>query len=159
MVEVRVIKPKGKVFNAPAMRRVVENALAAAARGARVDFNVTTKTWETRPDFVIEKVKDGRAVYTTNTIYKFVNDGTKPHTIAPRNGKALVFPGPGFKPKTTPGVIGSKKGARGKGQIITPKPVQHPGTAPRGFREAIAKKWRAQLPKVIQAQISKVVKA
>lgn len=159
MVEVRVVKPKGLVFNTPRMRRAVENALSAAARGARVDFNVTTQTWGERPEFAIDKVKDGRAVYTTDPKYKFVNDGTKPHTIAPRNGKVLIFGGPGFKAKTTPGVIGSKAGKKGKGQIITPKPVQHPGTQARGFREAIAKKWRAQMPKVIQAQISKVPKA
>lgn len=159
MVEVKVIKPKGKVFNAPAMRRVVENGLSAAARGARVDFNVTTKTWSTRPEFVIEKIKDGRKVYTKSEIYGYVNDGTRPHTIAPRNGKALVFGGPGFKAKTSPGVIGSKKGARGKGTIITPKPVQHPGTQARNFSKTIAAKWQEQLPKIMQAQISRVVKA
>lgn len=158
MIEARVIRPKGKVFNAPAMRRVVENGLSAAARGARVDFNVTTRTWSTRPEFVIEKVKDGRAIFTKSEIYGYVNDGTPAHQIRPKNGKVLVFGGPGFKAKTSPGVIGSKAGRKGKGTIITPKPVQHPGTQARNFAKTIAAKWQTQLPKILQAQISRVPK-
>lgn len=158
MIKATFIKPKGKVFPRQAIERALENGLSAAARGARVDFNVTTRTWTHRPEFNIDKSPGKRKVYTDDTVYKFVSGGTKPHDIRPKNGKVLVFGGPGFKAKTSPGVIGSKKGKKGSGTIITPKVVKHPGTVARNFDKAVQKKWREQLPRIIQNAINKAVK-
>lgn len=46
----------------------------------------------------------------------FVDGGTKPHVIRPKNGKYLVFPGRG-------------------GETVFAREVNHPGTKPDGFFE------------------------
>ena len=46
----------------------------------------------------------------------FVDGGTKPHVIRPKNGKYLVFPGSG-------------------GETVFAREVNHPGTKPDGFFE------------------------
>src|SRR5688500_1739551 len=117
MIQATIIKPKGKIFPRQAIERSIENGLSAAARGAKVDFNVTTRTWTHRPEFSIEKSPGRRKVYTDDLIYKFVSKGTKAHDIAPKTPKGLYFVGPGFKPKTSPGVIGSKAGKKGSGIV------------------------------------------
>lgn len=156
MASLKVFVPKSLVADPVKLGRAVANALDGAAKGAKIDFHATTTTWEHQPDFAItEPSADRRVVGTDDEIYKFVTKGTKPHVIVAHGG-GLAFPGGGFRPKSRPRVIGSNKGSKGGAVIVRPK-VNHPGTAPREFEEAIAEKWRAELPKTMQRAIDSEV--
>jgi hypothetical protein len=133
------------------VKRAFVTALDGAAEGAKVDFETTTATWQHKVGFSIDKQDDRRIVGTDDEIYHFVNKGTKPHTIV-AHGRALVFPGGGFRPKTRVKVIGSSGGSKGSGTVFRPV-VHHPGTDAREFDQAIAEKWQKQLPVIMQRAI------
>jgi hypothetical protein len=88
----------------------------------------------------------------------WVNNGTKPHVIVPRRAARLVFKVGGFRAKTVPGAIRSRKGARGK-NLVFAKVVHHPGTEARKFDEVIQKKWLVEFPKLVQMAIDSAVGA
>lgn len=148
----KVLIPKSLVADPQKLARAVANALDGAAKGAQVDFKVTTATWQHQPAFDIDEPSaDRRIVGTDDKIYEYVTKGTKPHVIV-AHGKALAFPGGGFRPKTRPRYIGSNKGSKGGAVIFRPV-VHHPGTEAREFDETIAEKWRKELPKTMQRSI------
>lgn len=152
-MKLTAIKPKNTPLDAKRMQRAIDNGLNAAALAAKVDFGVTTQTWKNRPTFTIGKGDNERTVATDDAIFGYVDAGTKPHIIAPKNGKALAF-GVGGSPKTRPGVIASGAGSAGSAVILRRKPVRHPGTKARNFSQVIAKKWRdGELRKAIQTAI------
>lgn len=95
-----------------------------------------TDTWNHQPDFRIDVLADsvGQArlrVSTDDKPFIYVNEGTRPHRIAAKNGKALAFH-TGFSPKTSPGRLQSGTGYIG-GPMAFPKEVWHPGTEGRHF--------------------------
>lgn len=156
MIGAKIIKSKGGLVDLNALRREVRGALAAAARGAKIDFNVTVQTWEHKPQFKTAGNQHSRRVFTEDAIYTYVDEGTKAHDIAPRNKKVLVF-NRGGRAKTQPGVIGSRKGSKGSQQVITPKVIHHPGTKARDFSGTIQAKWQKQFHLIVQNAIDKAV--
>lgn len=154
MIRMIPLVPKGKIFDANALLRAVENGLDAAAKGAQVDFGVTTQTWQHRPSFAIERAPGQRVIATTDEIYGYVDAGTRPHLIRPRSASRLAFRYP-TRAKTTPRRIGSNRGSIGKNWAFA-KVVQHPGTAPREFTDVIGDKWGKQLPIVLQRALNAV---
>lgn len=152
----KVLLPKQLAVNARAMARAVANGLDAAARGALVDYKVTTQTWSAKPDFVVDAPNAAeRVVGTNNKRYGWINDGTAARTIYPRRARRLRFMS-GFRPKTTPGTIGSDRGYRG-GAVVYARRVRHPGIKARNFDEAIAQKWRGLFPNIMQRAIDSEV--
>lgn len=153
----KVFVPKGLVADPAKLARAVANGLDAAQAGALEDFRVTTQTWDHQPEFVKQSPDAGtRVVGTDDTIYGFVNDGTRPHVIVGKPGKGLAFGAGGFRAKTRVGAIRSNKGSKGSPTIVRPK-VNHPGTEARKFDEAIAEKWQKQLPIAMQRAIDSEV--
>jgi hypothetical protein len=146
----KVIIPKSLALDLKRMQRAIENGLDASAKAAKVDFGVTTQTWQQQPEFSITETANGRAIGTDDEVYGYVNDGTRPHLIVAK-GKALAFGVPS-SPKTAPRVIGSSAGSRGNTPVRV-KFVRHPGTDAREFAETIAKKWRELLPRTMQRSI------
>lgn len=155
ILKVEAIIPKNLRLDAKRMNRAIENALDLRAADVKVDFQVTTDTWERKPAFVIAAKPGERRIYTSNKIYKFVSGGTRPHPIAARNGKALAFYRTGFRPKTRPGYIGSNKGqSANKDLTIVKRIVRHPGTRARDFDRTIQKKWQKIFPRMMQDAIN-----
>ena len=140
------------MFDVPRLTRAVDNGLDGAAAAAKIDFEVTAQTWTNQPDITIESEPGRRRIGTDDTIYGYVNDGTKPHLIAPKNKKALSFNTP-YGPKTSIGAIQSTAGSRGTNKVTTRKVIHHPGTAPRKFSDAIQTKWADKLPETLQRAI------
>lgn len=156
MAKSKLIAPKGLLINVRAQRRVIDNALTGAAKGARVDFNVTTRTWDHRPDFAISTPEPFvREVSTDDPIYSMLNVGTPPHDIRPKRTRFLVFQTP-FRSKTIPNDIRSRKGAKGK-TTVRAKVVRHPGTAARNWTTVIQAKWEKQLGPLLQRAIDSTV--
>lgn len=139
------IKTGKDPLHAAGLARAVKNTLNAVAKGAKVDFGVTTRTWTNKPEFTIDTPsEDRRVVGTDDKIYDFVDKGTKPHIIRPRRGKVLTWMGTAYRAKTSPGQIKSVKGGNNNSIVYT-KIVQHPGTQARNFTIAIRDKWAGQM--------------
>lgn len=154
-MKMKVLIPKGLVFNAPKLARAVENTLEAAAKDVKVDFGVTTQTWKQKPEFTIERKTAERIVSTQDEIYGYVSEGTRPHVITARGRGGLVFGVPS-SPKTHVRAIGSGRGSRGT-TIVHARQVHHPGTEAREFEEVIGAKWEKQLPIVMQRALDSEV--
>jgi hypothetical protein len=134
--------PRDLLPDADELERILENALTMTAKAVKVDFDTTTKTWNTRPEFQIARGKFLRTVFTEDANYGFVNDGT---TVR------YALMSPDFKAKTTPGFIGSKAGAGDL--IIVNRNHPRPGIKARKFDEAIADKWEKEFPIQVQRAI------
>lgn len=153
-VKIIPIKPVHRFSESKKWRQIFENAGNMTSKAIEVDFNVTTQTWNHKPDFKIEHSvgKLEWIISTDDIIYKYVSEGTKPHTIVPKVAKMLVFY-TGGRPKSRVGWIGSNKGARGtKGPVRTME-VHHPGTTARKFAEAIKAKWDLEWPRQLDRAI------
>ncbi len=148
MFSMRVIIPANLFGDAAKLDKALENALEESAKAVKVDFDVTTQTWKQRPEFTITRTSGSRIVATTDEIYGYVDEGTRPHVIRPRQASILRFQQP-FRAKTRPRSIRSGAGFLGK-KVVWAHETHHPGTAPRFFAETIAKKWDRQFPIQIQ---------
>ncbi len=151
MIRMTPIIPKNR-FTAAQLDRIVENTLNQSALACKVDFEVTAQTWNHRPGFSIDSKPGERIVGTDDTIYGYVNDGTRPHMIYPRRARRLAFAS-GYRAKTRPGSISSSSGGSSGGTVFA-RAVHHPGTKARSFTKAIAKKWQQLLPQQMQRAIN-----
>jgi len=151
VIRMRPILAKGTGIDTRKLQRAIDNGLDAAARGALVDFHVTTQTWKHQPEFRIESSPGRRLIYTDDEIYGWVDAGTRPHIIRPKGNKPLAFRYP-FKAKTVPRQIRSRKGSYGKNWARA-KWVLHPGTFAREFTDVIHLKWAKELPRTLQRAI------
>lgn len=154
-LSVEAIVPRDLVVDVKKMDRAVNNALDGAALSAKVDFDVTTRTWRHRPGFLIKTPKYGiRDIYTLDKIYSYVSGGTRRHVIrAKKKGGRLAFFRSGFRPKSRHRYIGSNKGRRANKDFTMPEAVMHPGTKARELDEAVKDKWQKQLSKTLQRSI------
>jgi hypothetical protein len=157
-VRIEPIGSKGASLDPAKWKRAIENAGNETAKAVQVDFNVTTRTWKHKPEFKIEHGA-GRPIWdisTSDEIYGYVSEGTRPHVIKPKNARMLVFRQGGFRPKSRPGFIGSNAGSPATGETRVAKVVHHPGTQAREFAQAIAKKWKVEWPRQLQRAIRAV---
>lgn len=145
----KIVARTAKAPNVGKARLELLNAIRAVGKEMLEDYQATTASWEHKPDFKQTISLAGGSpsvkIETTDEIYGYVDQGTKPHDIFPINGKVLVFPGDS-SPKTQPGVLGSSAGTKG-GELVFTKYVHHPGTKARKFSEKILKKWRGEFGK------------
>lgn len=145
-IQVKIIKPER--LKSQAFARAIREAALEAANDIELDFTYTVSSWDHAVRFEKEVAITGDAVEvlvgTDDKIYGYVNDGTKPHLIFPRSGKALRFQWGGkgsYKAKTQPRRISSGPGGP-SGPMVHMAYVQHPGTDAREFDKEIEKKWR-----------------
>ena len=76
------------------MAKSIQNALNEQAMAVKVDFEVTVQTWNDPASFTITTPSPYmREIGTNDAIYSMLNAGTKAHTILPKRGKTLRFPG------------------------------------------------------------------
>lgn len=125
------------------------NTLEDLRQGIRADLAKVTATWEHQPVFFEQKTHaaasnlfPGEIRITTNdAVFRFVDQGTRPHIITARPGHVLAFRGGKYTAKTWPGYITSTRGGAA-GPLVFRRSVRHPGTKPRHFTETITKKWQ-----------------
>lgn len=147
----RVVVPK-ELINTATLRRAIENALEGEAKAVKVDLDVTTQTWRSRPTFTIGRGDGKRTVATEDEVYGYVDAGTDAHIITAKSPTRPLTFGIGGSPKTTPKVIGSRAGTKGS-QVVRAQVVHHPGTAAREFTVSVKNKWDNRLPDVLQRAI------
>ena len=141
-MKLEVILPKKLLFNTKAIARAIENGLDDAAKDVKADFDVTTQTWKSRPEFKIESEPGARKVFTDSDIYRFITRGTRVR---------YATMSADFQPKTRPLIIKSYKGRGGVVRISKLHP--RPGIKAREYEQTIGAKWRKLLPKILQRAI------
>ena len=166
-IVVKIIKPQR--LKDDKLRLALLNGMRDTQRGMFKDFEATTKTWKHKVKFQgaksIAMAKSPTVhVITNDEIYRYVNDGTKPHPIfagiytGRSNKKALSFGKGKYRPKTRVRVIGSTPGGPTGPKIARPY-VQHPGTKARKFDETIQKKWTPRFKRLMEQAMSRAAKA
>lgn len=165
MILAKAIKPaKLKVKE---MRLALLNPLHKMQKELLRDYQETTASWEHKVEFesAVSLALGGAtvSVITNDDIYRYVDEGTKPHEIwagiytGLSDKTTLAFPS-GFLPKTQPGVIGSGPGASSGPTVFTPY-VQHPGTEAREFSLTIKRKWEPLFYEMMAEAMAKAAEA
>lgn len=140
-------------FRIAKQQLAITNALEGTSRAILVDYKVVSQTWTHKPKFDIERSNEyERIIATTDEIFGYVEYGTRPHIIRPRNASRLRFQ-TGYKAKTSPNVIASRPGGK-FGPTVFSREVKHPGTKPRHFSKAIKTKWQREWPRNLQRAIA-----
>ncbi len=151
----KLIIPKKLIADPAKLSRALTNTMNGVQKDIKIDFAVTTQTWKEQVDFMVSSPSTWtRRVSTDNTIYAFVNDGTRAHEIRPK-GRLLRFTTP-FTAKTVPNQILSRSGGSGSTPAVA-RAVHHPGTKPRAFDKAIKDKWDRQFGTIMQRALDSEV--
>lgn len=130
-----------QAFNVLGFRTAIKVRMKGTGAKIKKDFEKTTKTWNTKVHFSVQTAgvfNTTIKVTTSNQVYAWVNDGTKPYSIS---GPAKVSVG--FQPKTSYRYIGSRAG--NPGTTAFARNINHPGIEAREFDIAIADKWKDEL--------------
>lgn len=141
VIETRLIQPKE--LKVDDIRLELLNALRKEGTAILKEYHRTTQTWRHKPKFERKQIglRGGYAtviISTDDEIYGYVDLGTRgPYPIAAKNKPLLKYRGV-FRPKTIPGVIGSRAGGK-TGPWVSKKQVVHPGIRARGFSRIIQK--------------------
>lgn len=137
--------------------QALRDAINPMADLVLTDFERTVETWTKQPDFTIERaaLQAGdmvALVWTDNEVYGYVNFGTRPHDIFPRNAKRLHFLS-GYTPKTSKSLVGSNGGGA-TGNDVFAAGVHHPGSEARAFDQAIVIKRQGDFATSVGAQLA-----
>jgi len=152
---------KSLAFNDASLNADMTKAIKEFEKIALAEHEKVTETWEHKPKFRARRSDWTGSerlvavhVWTDDDIWRYVDEGTKPHVIRPKNPDGLlVFPS-SFKPKTQPRSLSSGAGASG-GPMVFAKEVHHPGTKPRNFTAMLQRK----LENIFSVMINAVFKA
>ena len=162
----KAIKPSR--FDDKKFRQDMRHAAEAEGRKILKDYQAIVRTWEHKPEFKVSTSVAAQTggvlleVWTDSKteegqIFKFVDEGTKPHEIWPkRQGGVLAFAS-AFTPKTRPRTLSSGAGKRGPVDTFRPY-VQHPGTEAREYTETIEQKWQKPFAKDMQDAMNKAAR-
>ena len=143
----------------PALFRAsLERGLSAVVHELKgeVQRRTPVKTGRLRSS-ITAHVSGMRGAISSNANYaRFVEEGTRPHTITARRARALAWPG--VAARTSSGLGRGPRGTRsgtGRGGFIYARSVRHPGTTGRHmFRNAITE-TRDRLNRIFRAEIQR----
>lgn len=157
MVDV-TIKPgvPNKLRNGLDLRAIMTQELDNGAEELLRRYKKTTATWDHQPDFYIISTAFTRSIRTQDKIFIYVDRGTPAHTIPAGNIGFLQFR-QGYRAKTTPRVISSKKGGE-YGKYVRKDIVQHPGIQPREFSETIQEEVTPRIVASIEKKIASAIR-
>jgi hypothetical protein len=156
VIKLKPIKPKATAATLKRVEQAVRESYRDAAGELLKDYQKTTATWDTPVRFRVRVGKEAVSVYTDNAIWRYVDQGTRPHVIRPRTAKVLAFAG-GYQAKTRVGSIIARAGGPSGGAVFA-REVQHPGTKARGFTTRLRSKWIKKWPKMVQAAIDSALR-
>jgi hypothetical protein len=144
----------------------LDAALVETQNGARAEaireLQYATSTWTHQPAFKGTVWHRGSEfttkVSTGDQTFIYVDQGTKPHIIAPkREGYPLAFQS-GYKAKSAPGILRAYKGGA-FGSMVYAMHVHHPGTKARKFMDKVQEKvskWAGtRLRQLVKAVVAK----
>jgi hypothetical protein len=147
------ITPIGKFTPLPDLASIIRKEISKEIKAVRREYQITVRTWKRKPDFEVTETLEEAEVSTDNPIYGYVDKGTKPHVIRPKQAKTLRFNTAGFVSKTVAGRLTPRQGRTAKPPTAYPVEVHHPGTEARGFSALIAKRSQRRLTQAINKAI------
>ena len=140
-------------------KREIERAVESTKPAVLREFQAVVRNWEHQPNFIAKREEFTLTVRPAGRnakIWRYVNDGTRPHKIRAKNAPNLVFQAGKYVPKTKPiGQFGGPGIVVGA-QWVSTKEVDHPGTKPRHFDSRISNKMAPVLAKAVRDAISRV---
>jgi hypothetical protein len=155
---IKTIKTKRPfLFGSNEFERIIRITEDESADEALAMFEKTTLTWNTHVNFYKRKIAGGVSVGTRSKIYKFVDQGTRPHIIRPKKKRVLKFKA-NYKAKTRTKVIASYAGGASGKDVYTSKPVRHPGTDPRNFVLTISERIAKSHSRRVKEKIARLVR-
>lgn len=132
------------------------------------DFEQTTAGWTgEKPKFTpVIKPQAGQIVLEIRVLgpehgrekWHWLNAGTKPHKIRPKNAKSLKFPGGHYSAGSTPGSIHTSRARRGSGPSVHAMEVNHPGTKARGWTAILVKENQRPFERWMRAAMKKAAR-
>lgn len=154
--------------SAPGRRAIQAWAPASSIRGVgimqeeiRTRTNTFGGTGQLREDIGAIQTQRGYAIVARAAHALFVDQGTRPHEIRPRNAKVLAFPrAGGLITRSTVGHVRTrfKYGGRTTFTSAVFRPlVHHPGTKPTNFARATAQRLAATEPAELEAALDRVL--
>lgn len=150
--------PKRDPFDADAYLEEVEEAVEELGEEMKEDFEDVVSDWQTDVTFRKEvRVESGGIVVfigpaSNAKIWHYVDKGTRPHIIRPKNGRGLLIFQEGYSARTQPGRAHVGTGTASgewRGEPI----VHHPGTEAREFTKTIYDKFKPELSRVVRQAI------
>lgn len=136
----------------------VAEAVVELGEDMKADFDDVVSDWTTRVTFrKFVKVEAGgvsvRVGPASNAkIWHWVDKGTRPHMIRPKNPRGRLRFQTGYSARTQPGQAHAGSGTA-SGDVVHSAGVQHPGTAPRGFTVDIHERYKDELGIVVREAI------
>lgn len=135
------------------------------------DYEKPTKAWQgDKPRFVpVFKTGGGRISITIRVLgpelgknkWHWLDAGTKAHKIPKRvrKGKRLHFRSGKYQAGSRPGSLSTSRPGYPKGPFVSPKQVNHPGNAPRGWTEIIVRENQRAFERWMQAAMQHAARA
>lgn len=87
----------------------------------------------------------------------YLDEGTRPHVIRPKNAKVLRFPA-NHRPGSFPNMLISLSGSR-SGPDVFAKEVHHPGTKPRNWTAQIRKIHERMFQQLMETAMARAARA
>lgn len=132
MIKLTAIAPKGLSLAERAAG--VERALTATAQETRSALGSVVASWDHAVQFAVSgSGPDERVSATDDEIFAYQNDGTKPHTILPKQKRLLRF--------------------QAGGQTVFARRVRHLGTKAQHWTITIAARMQRRLAARIQQEL------
>lgn len=132
-----------KPFNIAGVRKELKNGMADAADEFEALLLKPTAKWKHKPKFTRKVTANQIAITTTQDLYVWTSEGTRPHLIRPKKpGGVLAFKKQ-IRAKTRPNSLSSQAAQYGKPMFA--QVVHHPGTKARHFPKAAHKQARQNM--------------
>lgn len=114
-----------------------------------------TSYWRRPVVFTVDETEDGATISTEDPRYTWVDEGTRPHKIEPRNKKVLRWL-PGSRVRNE---IARRNNMADRQDVaqFTPS-VQHPGIRPRNFTDVVMRRREKQIYKAISDVLEKAIR-
>ncbi len=139
-ISIDSINLEDDLFDIKRVKQIIEENIEDISYTILEKFEETVSQWETEVIFEVDIEKEGGSVYTTNEVYKYVNDGTEPHAIVPNTASVLAFPtGYGGQTAKMPSLPKAPKApTQNLGNMTFTKSVMHPGTEGKEYDKKVA---------------------
>jgi hypothetical protein len=113
-----------------------------------------TAYWQRPAVFNVTETEEGATISTDDPRYTWVDEGTNPHVIRPRNGKMLRWL-PGSRVRNE---IARRNNMADRKDVaqFTPS-INHPGIRPRHFTDTVMRRREKEIDKAISRVLEKAI--
>jgi hypothetical protein len=140
----------------------VDRAYRRAFNEARAELRAVIHEWESDLDFAMLPTRrrdvfiyEVKAIGPDVQIFRYVDEGTRPHIIRPKKpGGRLAFQ-PGYSARTAPIAQFNVGTGKKSGDKIYRMEVHHPGSKARKFTRTILDKAIAKIPQYTREEMQR----